>query len=155
MDQRALRFEVIIPTGEIAYALVFRSEAIVLIELALPTYRVSMYGENVNKQQRSLDLDLLEEKRIAAQLNAEAFKQKTKLTHDNKLVSRPIHIGVWVLRKIEGTARQIRANRLTLNSEGPYLFKEEIWPGTFHLMDKDGKILPNPWHTNHLKKYYV
>lgn len=115
MDQRALGFEVIVPIGETPYALVFGFEAIVLTELALPTYRVSMYGENVNKRQRSHDLDLLEEKRIAARLNTEAFKQKTKLTHDKRLVSWPIHIRVWVLIKIEGTARQIRANRLTLN----------------------------------------
>lgn len=54
------------PTKETTYAMVFGSKAISLAELALPLYRVSTYDSESNKRQRCLDLDLLEERRVAA-----------------------------------------------------------------------------------------
>lgn len=95
------------PTRETAYALVFRFEAVSTAKLSLPSYRISTYNKDSNKQQQCLDLDILEEKQIAACLKAETFKQKTKLARDKSLVKRPLCVGNWVLRKIEGTARQI------------------------------------------------
>lgn len=47
--------------GETTYALVYGSEAIEPTEVVLPTTRVSMYDEKINKARRSMDLDLLEE----------------------------------------------------------------------------------------------
>lgn len=77
----------------------------------------------------------MEERRITTQIKVEVFKQKTKLAHDKSLVSRLICVGDWVLRKIEGTIRQIKANKLTPNWEGPYLIKEEVRPRTYQLID--------------------
>lgn len=44
-----------------------------------------------------------------------------------------------MLTKIEGTSKQNKANKLTLNWKGPYLVKDEVRQGTFRLMDQDGK----------------
>lgn len=142
-------------TNKTAYAVAFGSEVILLAELALPTYRVSTFDEVRNKRQHCLDLDLLEERRITTRLKAKIFKQKTKFANEKDLVSMPICIGDWVLRKIESTVRQIKENKLTPNWEGPYLIKEEVRPGTFQLIDQNGKTLPNPWYVNHLKKNYA
>lgn len=81
------------PTDETPYALVFGSKAILPAELALPLYRVSAFDEMGNKRQRCLDLDLLEERCVAALLKTEAFKQKTKFLQDKKLVNRPLNVG--------------------------------------------------------------
>lgn len=78
------------PTSVIAYALVFGTKAVQLVKLALPSYSVSLFDKVSNKQQRCLDLDLLEERRISTRLKAEVFKQKTKLAHDKGHANKPI-----------------------------------------------------------------
>lgn len=65
-------------TRETAYALVYGFEAIAPTKVALPTTRVLMYNKDVNKARRSMDLDLLEEQRIARRLRSQSFKEKTK-----------------------------------------------------------------------------
>lgn len=62
------------PIGETTYALVYHSEVVAPTELALPTPRVSLHNPVANKRMRSLDLDLLEEKRIASRLRNESYK---------------------------------------------------------------------------------
>lgn len=95
-----------------------------------------------------MDLDLLEDQRIASQLKSELFKQKAKEAHNRKVSRRPLNIGDWVLRNIKGTARHRKENKLMPKWEGPYL-KEEVQPRTYGLMNKEGTLLPNPWHSNH------
>lgn len=68
---------------------------------------------------------------------------------------RPLYVGDWILRKVEVTAQQMATNKLTPNQEGPYQIKEETGPGTFRLAKQDGTLLPNPWHFDHLKKYFM
>lgn len=66
------------PTEETTYALVYGSEAVVLTELALPTFRISIYNQETNKRVRCLDLNLLKERRIVARLRTESYIQKNK-----------------------------------------------------------------------------
>lgn len=72
-----------------------------------------MHNPNINKQMRSLDFGLLEERRIASRLKVESYKQKTKMSRDKRVVRRPLGVGDWVLRKIEGIAIHIKENKLT------------------------------------------
>lgn len=108
------------PIGETPFFLDYGSEAIALVKLALPTHRVLKYSTDENNRSRFHDLDLLEERRKVARLRMEAYKGKTKLHHDKRVVPRPLHVGDWVLRKIEGTASVLDFDKLTLNWEGPY-----------------------------------
>lgn len=101
------------PIGKTTYVLVYGSKAVALVEVALPTARVSMHNPNINKQMRSLDFGLLEERRIASRLKVESYKQKTKMSRDKRVVRRPLGVGDWVLRKIEGIAIHIKENKLT------------------------------------------
>lgn len=78
------------PTGVIAYALVFGTKVVLLVVLALPSYSVSLFDKVSNKQQWCLDLELLEERRIATRLKAEVFKQKNKFAHDKGHANRHI-----------------------------------------------------------------
>lgn len=142
-------------TGETPYALVYGSEAVSLAELALPTVRVDMFNTEENIALRTMDLDLLEERRIIARIKSEEYKKKMKQFHDKRMVCRPLKVGDLVLRKIKVTYRQAEANKLTPNWEGPYVIRNEVRPGTYKLSNQDGTLLLNPWHSNHLKRYYV
>ena len=51
-----------LPTGETPFALAFRTEAVILIELKLPSVRVVAFDEQRNSRDLKANLDLLEEK---------------------------------------------------------------------------------------------
>lgn len=51
-----------------------------------------MYNEDNNRLERSMDLDLLEERRIASRLKSELFKQRIKKEHDKKVYKRPLEV---------------------------------------------------------------
>lgn len=85
----------------------------------------------------------------------EIYKEKTKFSYDKKVIKQPLHVGDWVLCKIEVTGKALEANKLTPNWEGPYKIQNEVKPGTYRLINEEGVLLPNPWHSDHLKKYYV
>lgn len=69
-----------------------------------------MCDADPNKWKRNMDLDLLEERRILCRLRSKSLEEKVKKTHDKKIFKRPIKVGGWVLQKIEGTTRHIKAN---------------------------------------------
>ena len=51
-----------LPTGETPFALAFGIEAVIPIELKLPSVRVMAFDEQRNSQDLKVNLDLLEEK---------------------------------------------------------------------------------------------
>lgn len=53
-------------TEETPYSLAFRVEAVILIEVGVPTHRVNRYTPKVNVEQFSLSMVLLEEHRLCA-----------------------------------------------------------------------------------------
>ena len=55
-----------LPTGETPFALAFRTEAVIPIELKLPSVRVVAFNEHHNSQGLKANLDLLDEKREVA-----------------------------------------------------------------------------------------
>lgn len=65
-------------TRETTYTLVYGSEAIATVEVALPTARVSMYNEDFNRSKQNMDLDLLEKRRIASRLKFQSLKKNKK-----------------------------------------------------------------------------
>ncbi|KAI5349295.1 hypothetical protein L3X38_002182 [Prunus dulcis] len=56
------------PTGESPFSLAYGTEAVILIEIGLPTVRTLVVESNDNEQQLAHSLDLLEEHREAAAL---------------------------------------------------------------------------------------
>lgn len=59
-----------------------------------------------------------------------------------------------VLRKIEATGKIVEKGKLGKNWDGPFIVSRVIRPGTYEL-EENGKTLPRPWNSDHLKKFYV
>jgi hypothetical protein len=143
------------PTGETPFMLTHGSEAMAPVEITFPTLRVAQYDAVQNEEQRAIELDQLEERRINARLRMINYKQKTKQYHDKRLSKRKIpQVGDWVLRKIEGTSRAADKRKLDPNWEGPYRVVEEIRLGTYRIANEQGRIETNHWHANHLRVFY-
>ena len=62
-------------TGETPFNLIFGAEAVIPIELGVPTLWVQLYDEMQNSVHLLLNLDLLEETRDKARLRMVAYRQ--------------------------------------------------------------------------------
>ena len=72
---------------------------------------------------------------------------------NTKVRPRRLHVGDLVLRK-SGFVRQPKWRKLSPNWEGPYIVKQEVYPGAYKLIKPDDSERPQTWNLEHLRKYY-
>ena len=65
-----------IPTGESPFSLAYGTEAMIPLEIGLPSSRVEQYHEPDNSESRRADLDLLPELRNEAQIRMASYRQR-------------------------------------------------------------------------------
>ena len=75
--------------GETPFALAFGIEAVIPIELKLPSVRVMAFDEQHNSQDLKANLDLLEEKREIAQVRMVVYKQKAARYYNSWVRAKP------------------------------------------------------------------
>ncbi|PKU78892.1 hypothetical protein MA16_Dca000236 [Dendrobium catenatum] len=106
------------------YNLCFGTEAVIPIDIGVPSHRVQTFDSNTNDEKLRNNLDLLPEVRDETMLN------------------------------IEAAGKGPQQNKLSPLWEGPYLVAAMVKPGTFKLKDAEGKMLPRTWNIDNLRKYY-
>ena len=142
-------------TRHTPFSLVYGSEAVLLVEIGIPSTRVTYYSHSENEQEKITKLDLLQKTRGNALLRSIAQKQKMVRSFNRHVKTRRIQIGDFVLRNIEATGKVVEKGKIGANWDGPFKVIRVIKPGTFELEDMKGKKLPHPWKRNHLKKYFI
>ncbi|GKV27534.1 hypothetical protein SLEP1_g36698 [Rubroshorea leprosula] len=141
-------------TGETPYHLAFGTEAVIPVEIGVPSFRVTHFDEGRNGQLLRENLDLLAEFREEARLRTLVYKQKLANFYNKRVRPRTFKIGDLVLRKAGLTGFETRFGKLAPNWEGPYAVAEVPHPGTYILQDAEGKRVPRVWNVNNLKKFY-
>ncbi|GKV19462.1 hypothetical protein SLEP1_g29723 [Rubroshorea leprosula] len=141
-------------TGETPYHLAFGTEAVIPVELGVPSLRVSHFDSTRNDLLLREDLDLLDEVCEHARLRTMAYKQKIANFYNKRVRPRSFKIGDLVLRKAGLTGFETRFGKLAPNWEGPYVVAEVPHPGAYVLQDAEGKRIPRVWNVNNLKKFY-
>lgn len=136
-------------TGETPFALAFGSEAVVPVEVGLPSARIEVFDAPSNNEELRLNLDLLEEKREASNLALAEYQQWMKRHYDSRVKPRRFKTGDLVLQKVIQ-----KRGALEPTWEGPYRIGGEKRPETYILADLEGKQLHYPWHAQHLRVYY-
>nr|XP_023871127.1 uncharacterized protein LOC111983702 [Quercus suber] len=71
---RAYRMTARMPIGETPFQLAYRSEVVILTEVGLTSYRVGNHNEGKNDEAMRLQLDLVDEVRIAAELRLTQYQ---------------------------------------------------------------------------------
>jgi hypothetical protein len=61
-------------TGETLFRLTFGTEAVILVEIGLTSFRTNKYDEESNNNQLRLNLDLLDEARDQAEVKTKAYQ---------------------------------------------------------------------------------
>ena len=67
-----------VSTGQTPFSLTFSSEAVIPVEIGLPSPRTTQYGPEANNEALNLDMDLLEEKRLQAAMRVASYQQRMR-----------------------------------------------------------------------------
>ena len=86
-------------TGETPFALAYGVEAVIALEVGIPTIRTTNFTVKTNEDNLRKDLDLLEERRDMATVRLASYHQRIKKEHDKNISHRVFRIGDLVLRK--------------------------------------------------------
>nr|XP_011471072.1 PREDICTED: uncharacterized protein LOC105353517 [Fragaria vesca subsp. vesca] len=89
----ALRTTPTTATGESPYLLSYGTEAVIPVEMEVPSERITAYDPTTNAAGLRLNMDLLEERRDRAHLRNVNYKQKVARHYNMKVVSRPLKVG--------------------------------------------------------------
>ena len=133
------------------FRLVYRSEVVIPAEIGLTSYRVDNYGERRNNKVMRLQLDLVDEVRMAVEQKLARYQDLMAKHYNSKVRGRDFNVKTLILRKVTSTNSQ---GKLGPNWEGPYRITSWQRKGIYHLKTLDGQKLHHPWNIEHLRKYH-
>ncbi|XP_039131869.1 uncharacterized protein LOC120268610 [Dioscorea cayenensis subsp. rotundata] len=144
------------PTQSTPYSLVFSTEAVLPLEVQIPSLRIALQNELTNEDRVRLHLDehdALDEGRLEAQHNLEVYKARMARAYNKMAHIRTFEKGemVWVLRRPIITNKH-PGGKFKSNWEGPYIIEVVYEGGSYHLVDADGRRPMSPINTRFLKK---
>ena len=142
-------------TGETPFSLAYGVEAVIPLEVGLPTIRTTAFDTGLNDQTLARDLDLAEERREAALVRLAGYHQQLSSSFNHRVRQRKFLPGDLVLCKVLGAAKDPTEGKLGPNWEGPYRITAQVGQGAYRLEAMDtGVKLHRPWNANNLKKFY-
>jgi hypothetical protein len=131
-----LRTQVNSTMGFSTFFLVYRSEAILPTDVAFRAPRIQFYEEGEAEQTRCVDLDSLEEQRLAVVMRQAHHDQQLRCYHDHNVRETFFNVGDLILRRIQKTDGM---HKLSAPWEGPFIVTEVISPSTYRLQWGDGQ----------------
>uniref|UniRef100_A0A2N9H2R1 Uncharacterized protein n=1 Tax=Fagus sylvatica TaxID=28930 RepID=A0A2N9H2R1_FAGSY len=141
-------------TGETPFALAYGVEAVIPLEVGLPTTRTTEFDAEQNEDNLRKDLDLVEERRDMAAIRLTSYQRQMKRGYDRNIRPRSFQINDLVLRKVVTNTRNPSDGKLGPNWEGPYKVTSLAGVGAYRLEDMEGKSIPRPWNACNLRKYF-
>uniref|UniRef100_A0A2N9HT99 Uncharacterized protein n=1 Tax=Fagus sylvatica TaxID=28930 RepID=A0A2N9HT99_FAGSY len=141
-------------TGETPFALAYGVEAVIPLEVGLPTTRTTEFDVEENESSLRMDLNLVEERRDMATIRLASYQHQMKRGYDKNIRPRSFQVGDLVLRKVVANTRNPNDGKLGPNWEGPYQVTSFAGVGAYRLTDLDGKSVLRPWNICNLKKYF-
>ena len=144
-------------TGATHFSLVYGIEAVLPFEVEIPSLRVLMETKLEEAEwvkARYGQLNLIEEKRLAAVCHGQLYQRRMKKAFDKKVRPREFHEGDLVIKNIISIQKDNRCKWMP-NYEGPYVVKKAFSGGALILTNMDGDELPLPVNSDTVKKYYA
>jgi hypothetical protein len=141
-------------TGETPFSLTYGVEAVIPLEIGLPTIRTEYYDPASNETSLATDLDLAEERRDSALIHLAAYQNSLRRTYEKRINPRELAVGDLVLRKVISSRRDVTHGKLGPNWEGPYKITSVAGTGAFRLEGPNNTSVKRPWNICNLKKYY-
>ncbi|GKV36705.1 hypothetical protein SLEP1_g44805 [Rubroshorea leprosula] len=133
-------------TGEIPFNLAYRAEAVIPVEVGLPSDRSDCHDDQNNEQLLRENLDLVEEIREMSRIRNMAYQSRVAKFYNKRVRARQFQVGDLVLRKAGLTNTHSYMGKLAPNWEGPYMVVQVKRPGSYMLADIQGRQLPYIWN---------
>ena len=111
----AYRTTVRTPTGDMPFRLAYGSEAVILAEVGLTSYRVENHDEGRNDEALRVQLDLVDEVRANAQQRLAWYQDLMAKHYNSRVRHRDFKVGDLVLRKVMGTTKDTSQGKLGPN----------------------------------------
>ena len=142
------------PTGETPFRLTYGAEAVITVEVGLPTPRGFHPDPALTEELRRADQDLIEELRAPTAVRLASNQQKMRTHYNRKDRPREFAVGDLVLREATLATKNPTEGKLAAKWEGPYVVKARPRPGTYRLQAMEGRALFHRWNAEHLKRYF-
>lgn len=156
----AYRTHIYTITGETPFSLVYGNEAIVPLELDIPSLRISLQGDISNEEARKVrlqQLESLDEKRIKAIEHQKLYHEKIKRAFGKRIKAKEFKVEDLVLKE---NINKIIANdetkgKFKSNWSVPYIMIDAIGSGAYRISSMDGKEEPKTLNDIHIKHFYA
>ncbi|KAK3001323.1 hypothetical protein RJ639_020383 [Escallonia herrerae] len=123
----------------------FCEEALLPLEVSLPTVQVLQFAEAENEENLRGNLDLLDDVRAQA---------LDRMISTKRVRMKIFRVGDLVLRKLEVFDPKAAVEKLSPNWEGPYKVSKVLRPGAYSLETLFGEAIPRTWNAENLRQYY-
>jgi len=153
----AYRTTVRTSTNATPYSLVYGMEAVMPLEVEIPSLRIlkdAELDESKWARLRFEQLNLIDERRLTAICHHQLSQSRIAKAYNKKVKPRVFKEGDLVLRKISLASGEDQS-KWAPNYEGPYVVKKAFSGGALILTNMDGKDLPRPINSDVVKKYYA
>jgi transposase InsO family protein len=141
-------------TGETPFSLTYGIEAVIPLEISLPTIRMEYYDLVTNETSLATDLDLAEERRDSALIHLAAYQNRLRRMYEKRVNPRELAVGDLVLKKVIRSRRDATNGKLGPNWKGLYKITSVAGTGAFRLEGPNNTPVKRLWNICNLKKYY-
>ncbi|PKI67587.1 hypothetical protein CRG98_012010 [Punica granatum] len=152
----AYRMSIRTSTGATPYSLVYSMEAVLPIEVEIPSMRILAETELEEAEwakQRYEQLNLIDEKRLKALCHGQCYQQRMARAFNAKVRHREFNPGDLILRKVLHVTPDSQG-KFSYKYNGPFVVKETFSEGAIILSDMDGTENALPVNADAIKKYY-
>ncbi|GKV50080.1 hypothetical protein SLEP1_g56797 [Rubroshorea leprosula] len=129
-------------TGETPFSLAYGAEAVIPVEVGLPSDRADRHDDQNNEQLLRENLDFVEEIREMSRIRNMAHQNRVAKFYNKRVRARQFQVGDLVLHKAGLTNTHSHMGKLAPNWEGPYMVVRVKRPGSYVLADIHGRQLP-------------
>ncbi|GKV51996.1 hypothetical protein SLEP1_g58606 [Rubroshorea leprosula] len=141
-------------TGETPFSLAYGAEAVIPVEVGLPSDRSDHHDDQNNEQLLRENLDFVEEIREVSRIRNMAHQSRVAKFYNKRVRARQFQVGNLVLRKAGLTNTYSHMGKLAPNWEGPYMVIRVKRPGSYVLANIHECQLSYLWNIQNLRKFY-
>ncbi|GAA0154045.1 hypothetical protein LIER_12138 [Lithospermum erythrorhizon] len=128
------------PTQITTYSLVYGVEAVLPLEVQIPSLRV-VVNEGITTEEvvhlRLQELDSLDKQRLNAQQRLECYQSRTTKSYNKKVRQRSYQVGDMVLAVRRPIVMNKKGNKFVSKWDGPYVVVEAYTSDSYIVVDQD------------------
>ena len=148
------------PTGCSPFYLVYGAEAVIPIEVELPSYRVAIhYGlevsDGVKLEGRLEELANLEGERLEVYKKLQVYQVRMTKAFDKLVRERTFKKGDLVMVKQKDVMAGRSKGKFVPNWLGPFIIHKVYKGGAYTVVDHEGDVVFPPLNGKHMKLYYA